>query len=199
MLNPEALGNKIKSLREQRGFTQSQLANRMMVSRAAVSNWELGNRLPDISMLDRLAFGLDVDVHVLMDELRGPESSPIVILVEDIGMILSSFVRMVGDELPEAEVWGFETVSKALTFVRTNPVSVAFLDIELGGDSGIELARELVAVNPRTNIIFLTSHPEHMQAAFTDHCSGYVLKPLTPEKIRHEIAHLRFPVRGLKT
>ncbi len=48
------------------------------------------------------------------------------------------------------------------------------------------------------NIIFLTSHTEYMQAALTDHCSGYVLKPLTPEKIRHEIAHLRFPIRGLK-
>jgi len=51
MLSSKALGNKIKSLREQRGFTQSQLATRMNVSRAAVSNWELGNRLPDISML----------------------------------------------------------------------------------------------------------------------------------------------------
>ena len=198
MLSSKALGNKIKSLREQRGFTQSQLATRMNVSRAAVSNWELGNRLPDISMLDRLADGLNVDVHVLLDELSSPESSPVVILVEDIRIILSGFVRMVREELPEAEVLGFETVGEALAFARSNPVSVAFLDIELGANSGIELARELVDLNPRTNIIFLTSHPEYMKAAFADHCSGYLLKPLTREKIRHEISHLRFPVRGLK-
>jgi hypothetical protein len=37
-----------------------------------------------------------------------------------------------------------------------------------------------------------------MKDALADHCSGYILKPLTPEKISHEIRHLRFPVRGLK-
>jgi hypothetical protein len=36
-----------------------------------------------------------------------------------------------------------------------------------------------------------------MESALSDHCSGYILKPLTPEKIRHEISHLRFPIRGL--
>ena len=61
------------------------------------------------------------------------------------------------------------------------------------------LARELAKTDGRTNIIFLTSHAEYMAAAFAEHCSGYVMKPLTPEKIRHEIAHLRFPVRGLQT
>ena len=39
---------------------------------------------------------------------------------------------------------------------------------------------------------------EYMKDALADHCSGYILKPLTPEKISHEIRHLRFPVRGLK-
>ena len=198
MLKAEVFGNRIKALREQRGFTQSQLADRMTVSRSAISNWELGNRLPDITMLDRLAYGLDVDVHMLIDEFRGPECSPIVILVEDIQVILSGFVRMLGEELPDAEVWGFPTVGEALTFAKANSVAVAFLDIEMGGDDGMALGRELARINPRTNIIYLTSHPEYMQAAFADHCSGYVLKPLTPEKIRQEITHLRFPVRGLK-
>ena len=197
-MQTEAFGNRIRELREQRGITQLQLADRMVVSRSTVANWEAGKRLPDIGMLARLARCLEIETYVLMDELRGSEESPSVIVVEDVQVILSGFVRMLGEELPDAEVCGFSSSAEALDFARVCHVSVAFLDIELAGDDGITLARELTKLDPYINIIFLTSHTEYMHAALTDHCSGYVLKPLTPEKIRHEIAHLRFPVRGLQ-
>ncbi len=197
-MRTEAFGNRIRELREQRGITQLQLADRMVVSRSTVANWEAGKRLPDIGMLARLARCLEIETYVLMDELRDSEESPTVIVVEDVQVILSGFVRMLGEELPDAEVCGFSSSAEALDFARVCRVSVAFLDIELAGDDGITLARELTKLDPYVNIIFLTSHTEYMHAALTDHCSGYVLKPLTPEKIRHEIAHLRFPVRGLK-
>ena len=70
--------------------------------------------------------------------------------------------------------------------------------IELGGKDGLALALELTKLNPRINIIFLTAYPSYMRSALIDHCSGYIIKPLTPEKIHHEIDHLRFPVRCLK-
>ncbi len=197
-MQTEAFGNRIRELREQRGITQLQLADRMVVSRSTVANWEAGKRLPDIGMLARLARCLEIETYVLMDELRDSEESPTVIVVEDVQVILSGFVRMLGEELPDAEGCGFSSSAEALDFARVCRVSVAFLDIELAGDDGITLARELTKLDPYVNIIFLTSHTEYMHAALTDHCSGYVLKPLTPEKIRHEIAHLRFPVRGLK-
>ena len=197
-MQTEALGSRIRELREQKGITQSQLADRMVVSRSTVANWEAGKRLPDIGMLARLAGCLGVETYLLMDELRGPVETPTVIVVEDVQVILSGFVRMLGEELPEAEICGFPSSSEALDFARASHVAVAFLDIELSGDDGIALARELTRLDPCTNIIFLTSHTHYMHAALTDHCSGYVLKPLTPEKIRHEITHLRFPVRGLK-
>ena len=196
-MQTEAFGSRIRELREQKGITQSQLADRMVVSRSTVANWEAGKRLPDIGMLARLARCLEIETYVLMDELRGPEEPPAVIVVEDAQVILAGFVRMLGEALPEAEVCGFSTAAEALEFAHANRVAVAFVDIELGAEDGIALARELVKADGRTNIVFLTSHAEYMGAAFAEHCSGYVLKPLTPEKIRHEIAHLRFPVRGL--
>ena len=61
-----------------------------------------------------------------------------------------------------------------------------------------ELAAKLKQQVPRLNIIYLTCHTEYTRQALDSYCSGYILKPLTPEKIRHEIDHLRFPVRGLK-
>ncbi len=198
MLREELFGNRIKELRERAGLTQAQLADRMVVSRSTVANWETGSRLPDLSMLARLAGCLGVEPYMLLDELRDKGQAPVIIVVEDAQVILSGFVRMIGEELPEAEVWGFSSAAEALAFAHNNHIAAAFLDIELSGDDGVSLARELTKISSHINIIFLTSHTEYMQAALTDHCSGYVLKPLTPEKIRHEIAHLRFPIRGLK-
>ena len=36
-----------------------------------------------------------------------------------------------------------------------------------------------------------------MTQAIYDHCSGYILKPLNRARVRHELANLRYPVRGL--
>lgn len=57
------IGNKIKDLRKQRGVTQEQLANSIGISFQAVSKWENGIALPDITMAPILAsyFGVSMD------------------------------------------------------------------------------------------------------------------------------------------
>ena len=196
-MRAELFGNRIKELRESRGITQAQLADRLNVTRSTVANWEAGNRLPDLSMLALLADELDVDTAVFLNELRSEKKQPVIMVVDDMQLLLNGFTRLLRRELPEAEITGFSNVTDAVQFARGKKVAIAVLDIELQGGDGISLARELVLINPRINIIFLTSHPEYMESALSDHCSGYILKPLTPEKIRHEISHLRFPIRGL--
>ena len=59
------IGNKIKELRKQRGITQEQLANSIGISFQAVSKWENGIALPDITLAPILASYLGVS----MDEL----------------------------------------------------------------------------------------------------------------------------------
>ena len=57
------IGNKIKELRKQRGITQEQLANSIGISFQAVSKWENGIALPDITLAPTLAsyFGVSMD------------------------------------------------------------------------------------------------------------------------------------------
>lgn len=57
------IGLNIKRLRNEKGFTQEQLAERLNVSSAAVSKWEAKNSYPDITLLFPLAeiFGVSVD------------------------------------------------------------------------------------------------------------------------------------------
>ena len=198
MKQQEQFGQLLRDLRREKGLSQQQLADLLFVTRKTVGNWELGNRMPDISMLSRLAECMDVESYVLLDELREPAEAPKIILVEDVPIILQGLVRTVREELPGAEVCGFRTGAEALEYARANRVAVAFLDIELSGENGINLAKQLQEIEGRTNIVYLTCHTEYAQEALDTYCSGYILKPLTPEKLHREIDNLRFPVRRLR-
>lgn len=59
-------GAAIKALREKKKLTQKQLADRVMVSDKAVSKWETGKGLPDITLLEPLAQALGVSVAELL-------------------------------------------------------------------------------------------------------------------------------------
>lgn len=199
MLTLESFGQRIRTLRIELNLTQQELADRMFVSRKTIGNWESGNRLPDISMLSRLARNLGVETYELLDAMYdGEDDSPVVIVVEKEPIILNSFVQLISDTLTEAQVFGFDTFSEAHRFAGESRVAVAFIDVELNEDSGFVLAKVLQSISPRTNIIFLTRDFSYADAAWEIHPSGCVEIPLTAEKIRREVENLRYPVRNLK-
>ena len=59
-------GDVIRALREKKGLTQEELAQRIFVSGKAVSKWETGKGYPDISLLEPLAAALDISVIELL-------------------------------------------------------------------------------------------------------------------------------------
>lgn len=69
------LAESLRRLRTARGITQETLADFLGVSSQAVSKWERGDGLPDITMLPPLAnyFGVTLDELMNMDELRDRE------------------------------------------------------------------------------------------------------------------------------
>lgn len=64
-MNHYVTGSTIKLLREKKGYTQKQLAERLMVSDKAISKWESGRGLPDISLIEPLAKTLGVSLAEL--------------------------------------------------------------------------------------------------------------------------------------
>ena len=54
-------------LRQERGLTQQQLAEKLYVTRQAVSRWETGETQPGIDMAKLIAVALDVPIMVLLD------------------------------------------------------------------------------------------------------------------------------------
>lgn len=77
--------------------------------------------------------------------------------------------------------------------VRLHP-DIVWLDIEMSGMNGLELAAEIKKKSPFTNIVFVTGHPEYAIDGFSLHVSGFVLKPVTEAKLLNEIVNLRRPV-----
>ena len=60
------LGEKLKTLRAERGLTQEQLAAKLYVSRTAVSKWETGGGSPNLDSLQAVARLFDVSVDDLL-------------------------------------------------------------------------------------------------------------------------------------
>ncbi len=69
------LGERIKELRKQKGYSQETLAQQMNVVRQTVSKWENGTSVPDAEMLKNLAEIFEVPVSVLLGEAYVPEET----------------------------------------------------------------------------------------------------------------------------
>lgn len=66
-MDPVKVGTAIKTLRSNAGYTQHQLADLMAVTDQAVSKWERGLSVPDVSIVTKLSLLLNVDVDNLLE------------------------------------------------------------------------------------------------------------------------------------
>lgn len=93
-------------------------------------------------------------------------------------------------EMPRiTETRGFNDPEEALVWLETHAPDIALLDIGMPGTDGLTLARTIRDRHPGTAIIFLTSHPEYAAEAWEIHASGYLLKPLTKERLTDELSY----------
>ena len=180
----------LKKKRHEMGISQETLAKKLFVTKAAVSNWEKGNRIPDTDMVIKIAKCLDIDISVLMSD--GNET-PNVIIVDDEKIILKGGIPIIKSVIPNAEVTGFTKPSDAVQYAKENKVDLAFLDIEMGMTSGLDVCQNLLDCNPKTNVIYLTAYMEYSFDAWKTGASGFMLKPLTADGIREQLSRLRYP------
>ena len=186
----------LRRLRAEKGLSQQQLADLLFVTRPAVARWENGSRLPDAEMISRLSACLGVDVGILMNAIADQEASPNIILVDDERIILKGGLPILQEVFPNAVVSGFTRCAEALDYARTHPVALAFLDVEIGRTSGLQLCEDLLAVNPRTNVVFLTAYLEYSFDAWNTGACGFLLKPITADAVRKQLLKLRYPLKG---
>ena len=117
-----------------------------------------------------------------------------ILCVDDEPLMLKMLEMAIKEARPDAELTAHSKQSDLLEDARQNGCDIAFLDIHMRGMNGVELAKELKTVNPKMNIIFVTGFSEYAGEAMSLHASGYIMKPVSREKIEHELADLRFPI-----
>ncbi|MCR4674627.1 MAG: response regulator [Lachnospiraceae bacterium] len=117
-----------------------------------------------------------------------------ILAVDDEKIALEGLVASIEKVVPDADVAGFRRGDLAMEFAANNAIDIAFLDIEMRGENGLELGSKLKNMYPNINIIFTTGYGEYAGEAFRMHASGYVMKPATPDKIQKEIDELRHPI-----
>ena len=193
----DSFADKLRRLRVERGLSQQQLAAKMFVNRSSIARWESGSRLPDLVLIPRLADCLGVEVSTLLPGSEEHGRTPLVILVDDETPILSGGLRVLSETLTGAEITGFTRPSEALEFARGNPVSLAFLDIELGKTTGFELCEKLLEINPATFVVFLTAWPDYSLKAWNTAARGFLVKPLMAEDVKAVLSKLKPPIQGL--
>ena len=192
-----SFGETLRRLRTEKGLSQQQLAVRLHMERPSVANWEAGRRMPDAATVYQIAEALSVDSSALLSAADDSGEAPNVLLVDDEPLIVTGGIPVLQEAMPNANVVGFTKPSQVLAFFSENPVALAFLDIDLGRTSGLELCREMLRLRPRTNVIYLTAFREYAFDAWDTGACGYLLKPLETETVRAQLSRLRYSVKGL--
>ena len=190
---PPSFSEQLKRIREEKGWSQQQLAQKVYVTRSSVARWENGTRVPDLTLLARLATCLGVEAGELMP--KDAEISRVLraIVVDDEPLILKGSLGTLYSTMPEAEIVGFTKPSEAINYVQDNVVNLAFLDIEMGKTNGFELCEKLLEINPSIKVAFLTGYPDYALKAWNTGARGFLVKPLEPAAVLELLDRLRIP------
>lgn len=116
-----------------------------------------------------------------------------ILAVDDKAVPRKALVRALEEAAPDAEVVACGNAAEVLALGDVGSFDAAFIDINMPGMNGIELARELKRLHPKLNIVFATGYDEYMADAFAMHSSGYLMKPITAADVAEELRNLRFP------
>lgn len=82
----------------------------------------------------------------------------------------------------------FTSVAAARDYLTKQPTELIFLDINMPGGSGLELARELPK---ETQVIFTTSYAEFALESYEVNATDYLLKPFSRDRFREAVARAR--------
>lgn len=121
-----------------------------------------------------------------------------ILAVDDERPALSELEDAIAAASPGNDIYSCMDAQSAIAIMEKQICDVAFLDINLPGMSGVEMAERLKKIYPRVNIIFVTAYGAYTGDAMRMHASGYIMKPVTESSVRMEMEELRFAPESVK-
>ena len=86
----------LKFLRKQANLTQEQLAEKLNVSRQAITKWEAGQAMPDIENLKEIAYIFSVSIDSLVGDIESKSTNKIKRKINDIGLWIFALIIVIG-------------------------------------------------------------------------------------------------------
>lgn len=87
----------------------------------------------------------------------------------------------------DVKLKSFSRAAEVQQYARKYKIDVAFMDIESENMNGLTLAKNLKEIQPEVKIIFVSGCGKYAYDAYQIHASGYLLKPVTAERIQREL------------
>lgn len=115
----------------------------------------------------------------------------IAIAVDDEPLMLGALAKAISASPDITAVTKLSNCEDTIDYIKTNPVDIAFLDINMRGMGGIALAQKILGICPECKIVFCTGYEEYAIQAFKIHASGYLLKPISAADVQAEIDNIK--------
>lgn len=105
-------------------------------------------------------------------------------VLDDENHALEHFESVAG-EFDDVKLCGlFDDADDLIAYLDDSPLDAVFLDIEMPGKSGMQLAEEIHAIDPDLSIVFVTAFSQYAVEAFELSVSDYLMKPISKERLR---------------
>lgn len=146
-MNQEKIGNFIKEIRKKNNLTQRELAQKLGVTYQAVSKWETGLNIPDISIIRQISKMYDIDIDEILDgekKKKRKNISIIVIIVLIIILGISIFVIVKNKHSDNIELKSLSTSCNDFKIIgsaayNTKKASLYISDIDYCGEQNNEV------------------------------------------------------------
>lgn len=93
-MNQEKIGKFITECRKEKKLIQTELANKLGITDKAISKWENGRCMPDISLLKELCSILDVSINELLSGERNSKNSSDEIIIDSLELNEKQFKKI---------------------------------------------------------------------------------------------------------
>ena len=117
-----------------------------------------------------------------------------ILVVDDEPAAVRDLSMVLNDVSEDFDIDSAGDAPEAISLCEKHSYDVLFVDIDLPGMSGLNLAKRIKELHPAANIIMVTAYPQYALDAHKLFVSGYILKPAMENDIKAVLSNLRYPV-----